>query len=90
MCNLSKRELEALTLLAQGYSNRMIAEQLAITLPTVALHLQGARRRLAAKSREHAVAIAVARGFIKLSELSPLAGADQINQLARTPERSVA
>jgi DNA-binding CsgD family transcriptional regulator len=86
MCNLSRRELEALSLLAQGYSNRMIAEQLAITLPTVALHLQGARRRLAAKSREHAVALAVARGFIKVADANTWSAGSQFGPQALTPE----
>jgi len=47
----------------------MIAERLAIGLPTVAMHLQAARRRLGARSREQAVAIAVGRGMISLLDV---------------------
>lgn len=67
MADLSKRELETLCLLAKGLSNRQIAERLGISLPTVAMHLQGARRKLGATTREHAVAIGVTLGKIVLS-----------------------
>ena len=61
---LTKREIETLTLLAHGSSNSDIAETLGISSSTVALHLFSARKRLNAKSREHAVALALAMGLI--------------------------
>lgn len=70
MAQLTKRELEVLSLLAHGSSNHMIAERLRISMSTVALHLHSARRRLGARSREHAIAIAVASGMIRVAEMN--------------------
>lgn len=63
---LSPRELQCLSLLAQGLSNDGIAENIGIRPPTVAMHLANARSKLKALSREHAVAIAVSKGLITL------------------------
>ena len=63
---LSPRELQCLSLLANGFSNDGIAKEVGIRPPTVALHLANARAKLKAVTREHAVAIAVSRGLIKL------------------------
>lgn len=78
MPGLSRREGQALTLLAQGYSNRSIAKLLDITTPTVAMHLQNARRRLNARTREQAVAIAMGQGLIDLSAPIPSADAYEV------------
>lgn len=61
---LSRRETEVLALLAQGLGNDQIAFQLGIRPVTVNLHIMAARRRLGARSREAAVAIAVRRNLI--------------------------
>ena len=63
-CPLTNREVQCLEGLAVGLSNNDIAQQLHISLPTVALHLSNARRKLGAKTREQAVALAVAGGMI--------------------------
>lgn len=63
---LSPRELQCLSLLAHGQSNDGIAKEIGIRPPTVAMHLANARTKLKALTREHAVAIAVSRGLIKL------------------------
>ena len=52
---LSKRELEILNLLAQGYSNLEIAEQLYISLSTVKTHNQNLFEKLDVKRRIQAV-----------------------------------
>jgi DNA-binding CsgD family transcriptional regulator len=67
-CILTKRELQCLEGLALGLSNSDIAKQLGISLPTVALHLSNARRKLEAKTREQAIAIAVSRKMITLND----------------------
>lgn len=64
---LSTRETSCLQALATGDSNRDISSKLNIALPTVALHLANARRKLGAVSREHAVALAVAKGLIDVN-----------------------
>ena len=63
---LTPRELQCLSLLARGHSNEGIAKEIGIKSPTVAMHLANARTKLNAASREHAVAIAVARGLIEI------------------------
>jgi DNA-binding CsgD family transcriptional regulator len=63
--SLTPREVECLKGLAQGLTNSGISKQLHIALPTVALHLVNARRKLGAVTREQAVAKAVSRGLIE-------------------------
>ena len=63
---LTRREIECLRLLAIGKSNAGIAEELHISLPTVAMHLHNARVKLGAATREHAIAIVVSSGIVSL------------------------
>ena len=63
---LSPRERECLTWLAAGLRHDRIAEKLGITRPTVELHLAHARRKLAASTREQALARAVTLGLLQL------------------------
>ncbi len=52
---LSKRELEILSLLAQGYSNQEIAAKLFVSLSTVKTHNQNLFEKLDVKRRTQAV-----------------------------------
>ncbi|MBC7948939.1 MAG: winged helix-turn-helix transcriptional regulator [Chitinophagaceae bacterium] len=52
---LSKRELEILSLLAQGHSNQEIATKLFVSLSTVKTHLQNLFEKLDVKRRTQAV-----------------------------------
>jgi two-component system, NarL family, response regulator LiaR len=52
---LSKRELEVLSLLAQGHSNREIAARLFVSLSTVKTHIQNLFEKLDVKRRIQAV-----------------------------------
>ena len=61
---LTPREIECLQALAHGLNNSGIAKQLHIALPTVAMHLVNARRKLHAATREQAVAKAVKSGLV--------------------------
>jgi DNA-binding CsgD family transcriptional regulator len=61
---LSRREADALGHLAQGMANDRIAFALGIKPETVNLHIMSARRRLGARTREQAIAIAVRLGLI--------------------------
>jgi DNA-binding CsgD family transcriptional regulator len=63
---LTPRERECLECLAQGLTNAGIAARLGLALPTVAMHLANARKRLGAHTREEAVAKAVSLGLIAL------------------------
>ena len=52
---LNKREYEILQLIAKGMSNKQIAEQLFIALPTVKTHTSNLYSKLDVKSRTQAV-----------------------------------
>ncbi|AEE49319.1 response regulator transcription factor [Haliscomenobacter hydrossis] len=53
--NLSKREYEVLTLIAQGYSNQEIAETLFVSLNTIKTHSSNVFLKLDVKRRTQAV-----------------------------------
>jgi DNA-binding NarL/FixJ family response regulator len=62
---LSGREIEVLRRIARGTSNKIIAEQLAISEATVKSHVKSILSKLQANDRTHAVTIALKRGFIE-------------------------
>lgn len=53
---LTGRELEVLRLIAQGWSNRQIAEYLQVEIRTVKYHTTNIYSKLGAKSRSEAIA----------------------------------
>ncbi|MCU0906073.1 MAG: helix-turn-helix transcriptional regulator [Rhodobacteraceae bacterium] len=61
---LSPREREVLLWLAAGLRTAQIAHRMGIEPVTVGLHLRGARRKLGARTREQALAIALRDGHI--------------------------
>ena len=61
---LSPREVEAMTLLAVGYSRAQVAETLSISEHTLRVYIESARFKLGALNTTHAVARAMARGLI--------------------------
>lgn len=63
---LSQRELDVLRGVARGRSNKIIAEELAISEHTVKNHLKSILSKLNADDRTHAVTIALKRGYIEL------------------------
>ena len=64
--HLTPRETEVLMLVAEGLSNRKIAERLAISEETVKFHLAAIFGKLAASNRTDAVRQALRRGLIPL------------------------
>ena len=62
---LTRRETECLQWLARGLTNAGIAARMQVTLPTVALHLVNARKKLGAQTREQAIAQAIKHGLIE-------------------------
>jgi len=62
---LSGRERDVLLLLATGLKNQRIAERLGVAEITVRMHMAAARRKLGARTREQAVAIAVRDSLIR-------------------------
>ncbi len=63
---LTEREVEVLTLIADGYRNKSVAVALAISEDTVKMHVKNAMSKLKANDRTHAVTIAIQRGFITI------------------------
>jgi DNA-binding CsgD family transcriptional regulator len=63
---LTPRELEVLTLLAEGMSNKAIARRLCISVHTAKFHVSAVMDKLDAVGRTDAVAHAVRRGVIHL------------------------
>lgn len=61
--NLTPRELEILSLLAEGQSNKVIARNLGISDGTVKLHVKAILRKLDVHSRVEAAVIAVEQGL---------------------------
>lgn len=53
---LSKRETEALVLLAEGLSNKEIGQKLGVAEPTIKMHVKNLYRKLGVSSRTQAVA----------------------------------
>lgn len=64
---LTPRELEVLTLIAEGYTNRQIAERLYISVKTVDRHRENILRKLHLHSRVELVRYALERGLIPQS-----------------------
>ncbi len=62
--SLTPRELEVLAMAADGHDNRAIATGLFISERTVKFHLQNAYRKLGARNRTEASAIARKRGMV--------------------------
>src|ERR1700686_2222644 len=63
---LSEREIEVLSLIAAGNSNKLVADQLAISEDTVKGHVKSILSKLGVHDRTHAVTAAVKRGIIEL------------------------
>ena len=61
---LSPRELKVLRLIAQGWSNRQIADGVYLSINTIEFHAKSIYRKLAVKSRTQAVHLATQQGLI--------------------------
>ncbi len=62
--SLTPRELEILGLMSDGLFNREISERLWLAEETVKTHVHHVLAKLSARSRAHAVAIALRRGLV--------------------------
>lgn len=63
---LTPREVEVLTWVGAGLSNKEVARQLGISAHTVKFHMEAAFRKLGAVSRAEAVAKGLRRGLIEV------------------------
>lgn len=62
--DLSERELEVLSMVADGRSNRAVGDALGLSRRTIEVHLSNAYRKLGVKSRTEAVVVALREGLI--------------------------
>lgn len=62
---LTERELEILVLVAQGLSNREMADQLVLSPRTIERHLENLYRKTGARNRAEATAYAFTRGLVE-------------------------
>lgn len=61
---LTPKEVEVLSLVAQGFGNKEIAAKLGKAAGTIKIHVQNILEKLGASDRTHAVTIAAQRGII--------------------------
>lgn len=64
--HLTERERQVVTLLAEGLSNKLIADRLGISDHTAKFHVNGVMAKLGAGTRTEAVVEAVRRGLVTL------------------------
>jgi DNA-binding CsgD family transcriptional regulator len=62
--NLTRQQVAALTLMAEGLSNKLIGERLDISMHTAKWHVDHAIKKLGTVNRAGAVAVAIRRGII--------------------------
>ena len=60
----TEREIEVLELCSEGLGNREIGQRLYLSEETVKTHIRSILAKLDARSRAHAVALGIRRGFI--------------------------
>jgi DNA-binding CsgD family transcriptional regulator len=63
--DLTRQELRALLLLVEGCSNKEIAHQMGVSLPTAKFHLKNLYRKLGAEDRRTAVHVARNRALVE-------------------------
>jgi DNA-binding NarL/FixJ family response regulator len=66
---LSPREREIMHLMAEGLTAEAIAQRLVVSVETVRTHVRNVIRKLQARNRVHAIAIALERGEIALGAM---------------------
>ena len=68
MAPLTRRETQILNYVAEGNTNKQIADILDISEQTIKSHVSAILRKLNANDRAHAVALAIRNGWISVGE----------------------
>lgn len=63
--HITLRETEVLTLVAEGYSGKEIAQRLGIAPTTVDRHVEHARLKIGARNRTHLIVVAMQQGLLR-------------------------
>jgi len=66
VCPLTEQELNVLRLLAQGWTNARIAQELAVRERTVKFHVENLLGKLEVGNRTQAVVAGIRRGWLKV------------------------
>ena len=66
VCPLTERELDVLRLLAKGWTNARIAQELIVSERTVRFHVENLLKKLEVSSRTEAVVTAIQKGWLKV------------------------
>lgn len=74
---ITARERQVIVLAANGHTNRAIAQALGLGEETVKSRMQSILRKLRAKDRAQAVAVAIRIGLVALEEIAIPAGANR-------------
>ena len=82
---ITGRELEVLTLVAEGYSNKLISSTLGISERTVKSHLTATMGKLRASDRTHAVVTAIRLGWLDVSRVPPTPTASSLRSGREAP-----
>lgn len=72
---LTAREREVATMLAQGFTNREIAEQVGISIKTVDTHRGHVLKKLRLKNNAILTHLAISRGWVSVLDFSELENA---------------
>ena len=64
--SLTQREIELLRLVAEGMSNKAIAQRLSVSENTVKYHIRNILQKLSVQNRTEAVAHAIGAGLLDL------------------------
>lgn len=67
---LTKRETEIVRLVADGFKNREVAEQLGISIKTVETHRANIMNKLALRNLAELIRYAIQKGLVKLEKES--------------------
>jgi DNA-binding NarL/FixJ family response regulator len=79
---LTARQRQVLALVAQGMAEPDIAQNLGVAVATISSHVTEARRRLGARDRAHAVALAYHVGILPLLPAHPVEAGSSTGQWA--------
>ena len=89
---ISERERDVLNCLAEGASNREIADRLSISHNTVKVHVRNIYTKLGVSSRTEATTVALQKGVLSIpgieTEATETSGADDQDRVAGTDEGS--